>query len=66
MSGMPPSASSRWLMDLQGVDVRFGRVHALSSITLRIAPGERVALVGANGSGKSTLLRVLHGLVRSM
>ena len=51
------------LMALQGVAVRYGRVQALADIDLCIAPGERVALVGANGSGKSTLLRVLHGLV---
>ena len=52
------------LMQLKSVDVRFGRVAALSQVDLKVPPGQRLALIGANGSGKSTLLRVLHGLVR--
>ena len=51
------------LIRLDAVVVDFGAVHALAGIDLRLAQGERVALIGSNGSGKSTLLRVLHGLV---
>jgi tungstate transport system ATP-binding protein len=52
------------LIEMKGVDVRFGQVSALAGVNLRISRGERIAVIGGNGSGKSTLLRVLHGLVK--
>lgn len=53
---------SEALYDLRDVTFRFEEVTALDRLTLTIAAGKRVALLGANGSGKSTLLRLLDGL----
>ena len=45
--------------------VSYGPVEALRSVSLTVAKGECVALLGSNGAGKTTLLRTLSGLVRS-
>ena len=50
------------LFEVDRVTYRYQQQTALDDLTLRVADGTRVALLGANGSGKSTLLRLLDGL----
>jgi len=52
------------LLDVKGLDVRYGRTHAVKNVNLSVAEGEIVTVLGANGAGKTSLLRALQGAVR--
>ncbi|WP_307648041.1 ABC transporter ATP-binding protein [Variovorax boronicumulans] len=52
------------VLRLEGVDLSFGGVTALSGVDLSIAKGEIRAVIGPNGAGKSSLVNVISGLYR--
>ena len=49
---------------INDLDAGYGAVKALRGVSLRVAAGETVALLGTNGNGKSTLMKCIAGLVR--
>ena len=50
------------LLEIRGLEVRYGGIRAVKGIDLEVAEGELVCLIGANGAGKSSTLRALVGL----
>jgi branched-chain amino acid transport system ATP-binding protein len=52
------------LLRLRDVDTYYGEIHILQQLSLEVAKGELVCLLGGNASGKSTTLKTILGLVR--
>ncbi|MEO7093475.1 MAG: ABC transporter ATP-binding protein [Polyangiales bacterium] len=55
---MPP------LLEVTGLDVHYGGIHALKDVSFSVEQGQVVTLIGANGAGKTTTLRAVSGLVK--
>jgi len=47
------------MLEVRDVSVRYGKHQALDRVSLRVAPGEIVVMLGANGAGKSSFLKAL-------
>ncbi len=51
------------MLEIQNLEVSYGKIRAIKGISLHVNQGEVVVLVGANGAGKTTLLKTISGLL---
>ena len=52
------------LLEIEGLNVFYGNIHAIKDISLKVEKGEIVSLIGANGAGKTTTLQTISGIIR--
>jgi branched-chain amino acid transport system ATP-binding protein len=50
------------MLKVESVSAFYGAIQALRNVSLHVAPGEMVALLGANGAGKTTLMKIISGI----
>ena len=52
------------MLEIEGLECRYGKVRAVRDLTLEVREGELVTLIGANGAGKTTTLKAISGILR--
>ena len=50
------------ILDIENLSLYYGDAQALDNVSIRVDPGELVAIIGANGAGKSSLIRTIAGI----
>jgi branched-chain amino acid transport system ATP-binding protein len=58
---LPATDAEPAVLRLEGIDRRFGGVHAVRNVDLEVRPGERRAVLGPNGAGKTTVFNLISG-----
>jgi branched-chain amino acid transport system ATP-binding protein len=64
MTDLGKGAEGRPLLEVSGIEVRYGAIVALKGISFEVRAGEIVALLGANGAGKTTTQKTVSGMMR--
>src|SRR5690606_15349030 len=62
-AGSEAGIMSDLILELNGVDMRFGGLKALSDINMTVRRGEFIGIIGPNGAGKTTLFNAISGVI---
>ena len=60
---MTRDKQGEWALEVENLSVRYGGVHALDKVSLKVRKGALVTVIGANGAGKSSLLNAITGII---
>ena len=64
LTAEPPATSTRHVVELRDVVMRFGGKQVLDHVSLAVAPQERLVIIGQSGAGKTTILRLILGILK--